>query len=258
VKCAHLEPNPGELPPNPSRSAMERLMRPVQKCYARYMPAGPFEYIAYDAAGRVVARTNEPLVTAMRRPLDTIEAEGREEPGDRRRPFPRQPDSIAMKKLLSGRAPDGALYEFLVEQAKYGACMQIWWPYAAEAGGGSCGPQLPPETAYGRRHPEQVFAKPFGFLGDAPRATTSRFISGFARPRVERVQVAYRDRHGSSHDAPVKLVHVTEAMLGKVESQEDFGFWIAFVPRSAGHRPITVTAYGGGDRLGEPFTLARP
>jgi len=48
-------------------------------------------------------------------------------------------------------------------------------------------------------------------------------------------------------------------MLGKVESQEDFGFWIAFVPRSAGHRPITVTAHGqGGSRLGEPFTLARP
>ena len=260
LKCAHLEPNPGDLPRTRSRRAMERVTRPLEECYAHYMPTGPFEYIAYDQHGRVLARMNEPLVTAMTRPLDTIEAEGREEPGDKRQRPPRQPGSTASTMLLSGRAPDGALYEFHIEQTKYGACMQIWWPYAFEAGGGgSCGPQLPPETAYGRRHPEQVFAKPFGFLNDAPRATTSRFISGFARHHVQRVQVAYRDRRGRKHDAPVQLLHVTDSILGKIRASEPFGFWIAFVPRSAGHRPITVTAYGGdGDRLGEPFTLSRP
>jgi hypothetical protein len=52
---------------------------------------------------------------------------------------------------------------------------------------------------------------------------------------------------------------VTDSTLGKIEASEPFGFWIAFVPRSAGHRPITVTAHAAdGDQLGEPFTLARP
>jgi hypothetical protein len=42
-------------------------------------------------------------------------------------------------------------------------------------------------------------------------------------------------------------------------SRNPFGYWIAFVPRSDGHQPIEVTAYGdGGERLGEPFTLQRP
>jgi len=257
-KCAHLEPNPGDLPPNPSRSAMERAMGPATRCYDRYMPTGPLEYIAYDEHGRVIQRMNEPLVTAMVRPADTIEAEGREEPGDKRRRLPKETGSDARKVLMSGRAPDGALYEFYLEQTKYGVCMQIWWPYAF-GGGGSCGPDLPPARAYGRRNPERVFAKPFGFLSDEPRATTSRYISGFARPRVARVQVVYRDSRGRPHDAPVQLAHVTASTLGKIEASEPFGFWIAFIPRSAGHRQITVTAYAGnGDRLGEQFTLARP
>jgi hypothetical protein len=259
VNCAHLEPSPGDLPPNPSRRDMERVMRPVSRCYERYMPTGPFEYVAYDEHGRVLERTNEPLVTAMVRPPDTIEAEGHEEPGDKRGRLPKQPGSTARRLLMSGRAPDGALYEFYVEQTKYGACLQIWWPYGFGGAGGSCGPELPPATAYGRRNPERVFAKPFGFLNEDPRATTSRFVSGFARQRVHRVEVLYRDRRGRAHDAPVRLVQVTDALLGKIEVSEPFGLWIAFVPRSAGHRPITVTAYAGdGDRLGAPFTLARP
>jgi hypothetical protein len=47
--------------------------------------------------------------------------------------------------------------------------------------------------------------------------------------------------------------------VAQVEATEPFGYWIAFVPRSAGHQPIEVMAYDGdGQRLGEPFTLRNP
>lgn len=52
---------------------------------------------------------------------------------------------------------------------------------------------------------------------------------------------------------------VTDSTLGKIEPTEPFGYWIAFVPRLAGHRPIDTIAYAeNGDRLGTPFTLQRP
>jgi hypothetical protein len=36
------------------------------------------------------------------------------------------------------------------------------------------------------------------------------------------------------------------------------GYWVAFVPRSAGHKPIEVIAFdAGGDRL-STFTLQSP
>ena len=104
-----------------------------------------------------------------------------------------------------------------------------------------------------------MFAKPFGFLKDAQQATTSRLISGFARTNVDRVRVVYIDRDGGRHEAPVQLAQMSAQELEPLEDSEPFGFWVAFVPRSAGQRPIEVTAYaGGGERLGEPFTLERP
>jgi hypothetical protein len=137
--------------------------------------------------------------------------------------------------------------------------MSIWWPYVPGGGWGACGDGLPPSTAFGRRNPEQVFAKPFGFLNDAPEATTHRVISGFARTNVGRVQVVYLDSDGSRHDAQVQLAQVTASTLEKFRPSDPFGYWVAFVPRSAGHRPLEVTAYAeNGDRLGAPFTLGRP
>jgi hypothetical protein len=56
----------------------------------------------------------------------------------------------------------------------------------------------------------------------------------------------------------VKLTHTNASMLKKFESSKPFGYWIAFVPRSAGHRPIEVIAYGpDGDRLGTPLHAAK-
>jgi hypothetical protein len=194
----------------------------------------------------------------MVRPQSSIEAEGREEPGDKRARRPAATGSSKETVLMTGRSPDGALYEVVIEQSKYGTCISTWWPYVSNAGMGGCGKGLPPSTAFGRRDPERVFAKPYGFLNDAPQATTYRVLSGFARTAVERVQVIYRGRDGNRHEAPVKVTQAT-SMLEKFESSEPFGYWIAFVPRSAGHRPIEVVAHGGeGERLGTPFTLRRP
>jgi hypothetical protein len=260
VTCAPFEPDRVELmQENPDRAAAERAYKPLKECYDRHMPKSPFEYVAYDENGQVLDRIREPLVSAMVRPPGTIEAEGHEERGEKRAPRPTQGGGTQTKVLMSGRSPDGALFEFYVERTKYGTCMSIWWPYVAAGAGGSCGKGLPPSTAFGRRDPEHVFAKPYGFLNDASEATTHRYISGFARTNVARVKVVHLDRRGERHEAPVQMVQVTASMLEKIESSKPFGYWIAFVPRSAGHRPIEVTAYAGdGDRLGEPFTLQRP
>jgi hypothetical protein len=232
---------------------------PADDCLAGRLPPGPFEYVAYDERGQVLGRLTEPLTAASVRPVSTIEAEGREEPGDKRAKRIPETGSSAAVVLMTGRSPDDALYEVYVEQSDHGNGIGIFWPYAPFAGVGFYGDDLPPSTAFGRRNPERVFAKPFGFLNDASEATTHRVLSGFARTNVSRVQVVYLDGDESRHDAPVKLVQATAAVLEKLESSEPFGYWVAFVPRSAGHRPIEVTAYGeNGDRLGGPFTLRNP
>jgi hypothetical protein len=243
-RCGPVEADPGS----------------ARRCYERLMPRGPFEYIAYDENGRVLDRRNESLVAAMVRPPTLIKAEGHEEPGDKRGRRPTMSDTSVTLTMMSGRSPDGALYEFFIDKSKYGDCMSIWWPYAAGESWGACGGDgLPPSTAFGRRNPEEVFAKPFGFLNEAAQATTYRVISGFARTNVDRVRVVYLDRDGGRHEASVQLTQLTARKLEPVEDSEPFGFWVAFVPRSAGHHPIEVTAYAaGGERLGAPFTLHRP
>jgi hypothetical protein len=232
---------------------------PARECYERHMPRGPFEYVAYDEDGRVLDRRYETLVPAMVRPLTLIEAEGREEPGEERGRLPSHaPDSVTAT-VMSGRSPDGALYEVYLDRSKYGTCMSIWWPYVANTRWGHCGDGLPPSTAFGRRNPEAVFAKPFGFLSDAAEATTHRLISGFARVNVGSVRVVYLDGDRGRREAAVHLTRVTAEKLERFGESEPFGFWVAFIPRSAGHRPIEVTAYAqGGGRLGAPFTLDRP
>ena len=166
---------------------------PADDCLAGRLPTGPFEYVAYDENGHELGRMTEPLTAATVRPVSTIVAEGREEPGDerlRRRP---ETGSSAVTNIMSGRSPDGALYEVYVELSDYGTGVGIFWPYVPAAGSGAYGGGgLPPSTAFGRRHPERVFAKPFGFLNDVSEATTHRVISGFARTAVERVEVLYQ------------------------------------------------------------------
>ncbi len=233
---------------------------PADDCLAGRLPPGPFEYVAYDESGHVLDRITEPLITAAVRPVSTIEAEGREEPGDERGRRAPESGSSASTVVMSGRSPDGALYEIYVEQSDYGTGVGIFWPYAPFSGYGFSGGRggLPPSTAFGRRNPERVFAKPFGFLNDASEATTHRVLSGFARTNVARVEVLYRDGGGSMQQAPVKLVQVAASTLTEFKPSKPFGYWVAFVPRSAGHKPIEVIAYAaGGDRL-STFTLQNP
>jgi hypothetical protein len=257
--CEPLEPDPASLPETQDQKMMKRAFQPVLECHKRHMPPSPFEYVAYDENGRELGRISEPLVTAMVRAPGSIEAEGREEPGDKRSSRPTEGPGSEVAVVMTGRSPDGALWEFFVERTKYGTCMMMWWPYLSHSGQGACGKEFPPSTAFGRRNPEEVFAKPYGFLNEQAEATTHRFVNGFARPSVGRVQVVYRDRDGDRHDAPVKLTQVPASTVAKVGASEPFGYWVAFVPRSAGHRPIEVTAYGrNGERLAEPFTLENP
>lgn len=233
---------------------------PADDCLAGRLPVGPFEYVAYDENGDVLEQMHEPLIAASVRPVSTIQAEGREEPGDERVRRIQETGSKASTVLMSGRSPDGALYEVYVELSDYGTGIGIFWPYVMSAGYGAYGDGgLPPSTAFGRRNPEDVFAKPYGFLNDASEATVHRVLSGFARTSVERVEVLYQDSDGGKHQAPVKLVQATAAKLKQFKSSEPFGYWVAFVPRSAGHQPLDVIAYGAnGERLAEPFTLRNP
>jgi hypothetical protein len=153
-KCKPLEPDPADYPLNPSpkvRKEIERAFRPAKACYDRHLPRGPFEYVAYDKDGRVLDRMDEPLVTALVRPPQSIEAEGREEAGDRRRALP-TPKASTTARLATGRSPDGALYELHNERSDYD-CLWVWWPYAPGAGWGTCGDGLPPSNALGRATP---------------------------------------------------------------------------------------------------------
>ena len=233
---------------------------PADDCLAGRLPTGPFEYVAYDESGHVLGRMTEPLTSASVRPVSTIQPEGREEPGDKRLQRLGESDGKGATVLMSGRSPDGALFEFGVEHsADFGVCMFTWFPFASVEGSGGCGHHgLPPSTAYGVHHPDRFSARNHAFLTDAPEATTYRVLNGFARPKVARVELIYLDRDGGRHEAPLKLVQVAGPVLDKINASEPFGYWVAFVPRSAGHRPIDVIAYGaGGDRL-STFKLQNP
>jgi hypothetical protein len=211
------------------------------------MPPSPIEYVAYDEDGRELGRMGEPLIAAALRPPRTIEAEGREEPGDERWP---RPGGGKVAVVLTGRSPDGALYEVVAgREGEYGTCLTTGWPYAQGGGAGACGPEIPPSTAFGRRNPEDVFAKPYGFLGDAPEATVHRTIEGYARGEVSRLEVAYRDDGGSWQEVPVKLARISGRQLEEVGASEPFGYWVGFVPRSAGRHPVVeVTSYAEDGR----------
>jgi hypothetical protein len=245
-RCERFELTPADFPANPDPDVVRRALRPHTECLEEHMPPSPFVYVAYGKDGEELSRTSEPLITAgMVRPLD-VEPAGHERPSDERMPWPTAPSEGKPELMMSGRAPDGALYEVLVARPKGfdGRCLSLWWPYVPDAmGGGSCG-GLPPETAFGRRDPEQVAARPFGFLVDLPQATAHRVLSGFARPWVGRVRVVYRDREGNAHDAPLKLVQIGGEQLERIGGDRAFGYWVAFVPRAAGRRPmVEVIAY---------------
>jgi hypothetical protein len=262
--CAPLEPDPESLPESPDREALERARAPMQRCIKEHLPPSPIEYVAYDEEGRELERLSEPLIGYTAPTPAPDEAAGRERPGDERwrRTAPTASGESDPVVLMSGRAPDGALYELYATYSEedgelVGHCVSMWWPYVREARlGGACGPGLPPETAFGRRHPERVAAKPSGFLSALPAAATRFWVlDGYARPNVDRVQVRYRDSDGNWHDAPVDLAQVDRALAERARADTPFGLFVAFVPRSVdrcqgGRREdcmgLELIAYGAG------------
>ena len=217
--------------------AFKRVFAPHSQCLLSQMPRGPFEYVAYDAEGRVLDRFREPLILPATAPREPA---GREPAGEVRLPYPPVPGAGRPVVLVSGRAPDGALFELYTQEMDGDVCINLFWPYVFEEGAsGACGPGLPPPGAFGRRHPERVAARGYGFLNDAAAATRHSVMTGFARANVARVEVTYEDSDGRRHEAPVTLGH----------SDEGFGMWVTFGPRSAGRRPwLEVVAYDGQGR----------
>ena len=91
-------------------------------------------------------------------------------------------------------------------------------------------------------------AKPFGFLDAEVPATEHFMLSGYARPRVERVRLVWAS---GRHETPVDLSRITPHQAERMGATGPFGFWVAFVPRSARHAVFDVVAYGeGGGEIG--------
>jgi hypothetical protein len=83
-----------------------------------------------------------------------------------------------------------------------------------------------------------------------PQASAHSLMNGYAREAVSRVRVLYRGRDGERRDAPVKLARLRGAILERLDADEPFGVWVAFLPRSAGERPmVEVIAYADGGRV---------
>jgi hypothetical protein len=232
------------------QKALRRVLGPQLACMKMHMPRGPFEYVAYDANGRVLDRESEPLVLPST--LLPPEPAGREAPGEARLPYPdAAPGSGRPIVLVSSRAPDGALFELYAQRFRGGVCVQLFWPYVFdESAGGYCGSGFLPTAAFGRRNPERVAARGYGSLNDSHAATTQRVMTGFARSNVARVRVVYEDAAGRRHDAPVTLGHLDKSLVRRLGARSSVGVWVTFVPRSAGPRPwLQVVAYAGSGRV---------
>jgi hypothetical protein len=250
-ECAVHQPDPWSLPENPDPEAVERLMRPLEECMDEHMPPSPVTIIAYDEEGRELDRWEEPLALPPTAATETLPREPR--PWDER---PSDLDEATEPVVLAeGRAPEGARYEWFVEETAtedgevVGACITLWWPRYEQVGAhGACGSQVPPDTAYGRRRPEEVMAKPYGFLDAEVPATEHFMLSGYARARVERVRLVWDE---GRQEAPVDLFRVTPEKAERMGAPGPFGYWVSFVPRSARHAVFEILAYGaGGDEIG--------
>ena len=98
-----------------------------------------------------------------------------------RLPYPPVPGAGRPVLLVSGRAPDGALFELYTQEMDGDTCINLFWPYVFEEGAsGACGPELPRcgrSSRWGRSGAgttERVAARGYGFLNDAAAATRIR------------------------------------------------------------------------------------
>ena len=253
-QCAPLRPEVVTINPNkpPDLKEDERLFGPYRDCFERHAPPSPVQAIAYDADGHELGRESEPLALPAK-PGEPAEPDQRIRFSERLV----DPDAAGAPIVLAtGRAPDGATYEFYTERFEkddgkvYGNCVQLWWPKVGQPGPGSCGPGLPPSAAFGKRDPEHVFARAYGFVQEARPATKYLIVSGYARPNVSRVGVAFEGRGGRISEVPVELTRVDRALAERMGGDGPFGYFVAFVPPRAEHSPIAVSAYDSSGKLG--------
>jgi hypothetical protein len=249
--CAVHEPDYWRIPADADRETVERIMRPHRRCMDERMPPPPLEVIVYGEDGRELERWHEPIALPPRQLAPALPQGPL--PWDER---PSQSESAGEAIVLAGgRAPEGARYEWYVERVAdrdgkvVGICTTLWWPRFRQAGaGGHCGPEMPPVSAYGRRDPEDVMAKPFGFLDDVRPASKHYMLSGFARGQVARVRVLYGpDRR----EAPVELTRVSGERAERMGASGPFGYWVGFAPRDARHAEFVIVSHGeNGDEIG--------
>ena len=249
--CADLAPDPYGLPRNPGPAEVERMMRPYEECLDGRIPPSPVTIVAYDEEGRELERWEEPVMIPPEMSAELLPQGPR--------PWPERPTDAGngdVVVLAAGRAPEGARWEWFVHPMQdddgkpFGHCTTVWWPRYQQAGAhGACGASpLPPETAYGRRRPEDVMAKPYGFLDAAEPATEHFMLSGYARVRVERVRLVWDE---GRQEAPVELFRVSPEKAKRMGATGPFGYWVTFVPKSARHAVFEIVAYGaGGDEIG--------
>ena len=139
--------------------------------------------------------------------------------------------------FATGRAPDGARYEVVLDEIAKPAdappakpsqsCLLVEWPDTpGEGRSGSCGLEFPPaaeDTAIGRYYaPPEILKK----------ATKHLVLNGFARSDVSNVKVLYTDDTGNKREAPVDFIAIKGALRERIGAGQPFGFYVAFLPPS--------------------------
>lgn len=139
--------------------------------------------------------------------------------------------------LASGRAPDGARYEFVLEHVAepaksklprgyFGHCLNVEWP-DARAGQISpqfgCYPSLPPGVV------DKAVVKWQGAMFE-PSRTSHVQIAGIARSDVSDVRMLYKDEQGARRDARVDFAIVAGALRERAGAEHPFGVFLAFLP----------------------------
>jgi hypothetical protein len=140
--------------------------------------------------------------------------------------------------VASGRAPDGARYEFVVEAIEAPAsparsggelqrCLNIEWP-DARTGQISpqfgCYPEFPPAVV------DDLVVKWQGAMFDETY-TSHVQIAGLARSDVGDVEIRYKGRDGAGRDAPVDFARVAGEVRRRAGADRPFGVFIAFLPQ---------------------------
>jgi hypothetical protein len=148
-------------------------------------------------------------------------------------------DPIGSVVIASGRAPDGARYEFvhesIAEPGRMGPgpedlqhCLNLEWP-DARTGQISpqfgCYPTFPPPVV------DEAVVKWQGAMFD-PTYTRDVQIAGLARADVAQVRILYRDEHGAMRDAPVDFARVSSPVRDRVGAGGPVGVFIAFLPQA--------------------------